>query len=216
MVDGMNTQPSPIILELWDMSFAYPGERALWSGWSASIGTGITQLYGDTGSGKSTLLQILAGRLPAKGRMTLTGIGFERNPDAYRRRVFFPDHANPEFDQMTGRACTVALMEGNRGFDPARWSALVEGFSLTPHIDKPLYMLSTGSRRKVWLAAGLASGLPLTLLDEPTAGLDGPSIGCLWLALAEMSQASDRAFVVASSERIDRAPITATVTLPLS
>jgi ABC-type transport system involved in cytochrome c biogenesis ATPase subunit len=48
-----------------------------------------------------------------------------------------------------------------------RLGALIDGFGLQPHLDKPLYMLSTGSKRKVWLSAALAAGAPLTLIDQP-------------------------------------------------
>jgi ABC-type multidrug transport system ATPase subunit len=53
--------------------------------------------------------------------------------------------------------------------------ALCEALSLTPHLDKPMYMLSTGSRRKVWLAAALCAHAPVTLLETPLAALDAPS-----------------------------------------
>ncbi len=41
---------------------------------------------------------------------------------------------------------------------------------------KPFHALSTGTRRKVCMAAALASGAPLTLIDDPIAGLDKPSV----------------------------------------
>ena len=54
---------------------------------------------------------------------------------------------------------------------------LIQAFELTPHLEKPLYMLSTGSKRKVWLAAAFASGAAVTLLDQPFAALDKASVG---------------------------------------
>jgi ABC-type multidrug transport system ATPase subunit len=84
-----------------------------------------------------------------------------------------------------------------------------------PHIDKPMYMLSTGSKRKVWLAAALATLRPLTLLDEPTGGLDAASIRCLWRTLDKIARTSDRAVVIASGERISDVALTATIELPL-
>jgi hypothetical protein len=53
----------PPVLDIRDLGFAYPGQAALASGWTASIGAGVTLLHGDTGSGKSTLLRVLAGTL---------------------------------------------------------------------------------------------------------------------------------------------------------
>ena len=204
------------ILHIEGLRFAYPGQLPLADGWSAHIGAGVTLLYGDTGSGKSTLLRVLAGVLPASGRLVLAGARLDAAPDAYRRNVFFCDPATDKFDQMTVHACTAALRADDPGFDEARWRALVEGFALVPHIDKKLYMLSTGSRRKVYLAAALASGRALTLLDDPAGALDAASVRCLWRTLADFatSQQPGRAIVVASSDAIHAVPLAATIELP--
>ncbi|WPH17394.1 ABC transporter ATP-binding protein [Variovorax paradoxus] len=209
---------SPAILQLHDLSFSYPGQPALASGWSASVGEGVTLLHGDTGSGKSTLLRVIAGALPASGTLTLAGIRLDAEPEAYRRNVFFCDPAAEAFDQLTARACTATLSEGDAGFDAALWQVLVEGFSLVPHIDKPMYMLSTGSKRKVGLAAALASGRALVLLDEPEGALDARSIGCLWKAVESRAGRAGHAIVIASSARLDhvpRVPLAGCIELPL-
>jgi ABC-type Mn2+/Zn2+ transport system ATPase subunit len=73
----------------------------------------------------------------------------------------------------------------------------MEGLSLTPHLDKALYMLSTGSRRKVFMAAALASQAAVTLLDQPFVALDRPSITYLLGVLADAAKNTDRAWVVA-------------------
>jgi ABC-2 type transport system ATP-binding protein len=144
----------------------------------------------------------------------VAGISLAAAPEAYRRNVFFVDPSTDRFDPHTVHACTAALREGDAGFDDARWQALVEGFSLTPHLEKSMFMLSTGSRRKVWLAAALASSRPLVLLDEPTAALDAGSVRCLWRSLGELAGAgSGRAFLVASAEHIDAVPLAATIAL---
>ncbi len=202
-------------MQVQDLRFAYPGEAALVAGWTGAIAPGATLMYGDTGSGKSTLLRIFAGVEPARGLLTVAGVRLDQSPGDYRRNVFFVDPVTDRFNAVSGRACTATLQDGDAGFDEARWLALVDGFSLAPHIDKPMYMLSTGSKRKVWLAAALASGRPLTLIDDPTYGLDAPSRRCLWQALADIAGSPRRAVVVASSERLDTVPWTATIELPL-
>jgi ABC-type multidrug transport system ATPase subunit len=208
--------PPTSLLQIGALGFAYPGQPAIASNWSAAIGPGVTLLYGDTGAGKSALLQVIAGALPATGELSVAGTSLAASPEAYRRNVFFVDPSTDRFDQATVHQCTAALREGDAGFDDARWQALVEGFSLTPHLEKSMFMLSTGSRRKVWLAAALASGRPLVLLDEPAAALDAGSVRCLWRSLCELAEAgTQRAFLVASAERIDTVPLAATIELPL-
>ena len=215
------------VLTIDQLHFAYPGAPALIDHWSASVGPGVTLLHGDTGSGKTTLLQLLAGARTAGGRLTLAGARLDPNANlkdhasAYRRQVFFGDPTTPAHDALPARACMALLSAGDARFSPARWQALVEGFALAPHLDKPIYMLSTGTRRKVWLAAALASGRALVLLDEPTGGLDASSRECLWSALREVAQRASEApqtatiVIVASAERIDQVALTATLELPL-
>jgi len=205
--------PAGTLLEIRNLGFAYPGEPPLAADWTASIGPGVTLLHGDTGSGKSTLLRVLAGALAARGQLALHGVRLDRDAEAYRRAVFFVDPSTDAFDPLTVRACTAALREGDAGFDEATWQRLADGFALAPHLEKSMFMLSTGSKRKVWLAAALASSRPLLLLDEPTGGLDAASIRCLWGVLPE--RARTRAVVVASGDRIDARPLAATLALPL-
>ena len=203
------------ILTARALGFSYPGQAPLAVDWSVAIGPGVTLLHGDTGSGKSTLLRVLAGELAASGRLSLGGIDAGRERAAYRRRLFFGDPANDAFDPLTARACTAALREDDAGFDAVHWQTLVDGFMLGPHLDKPLHMLSTGSKRKVWLAAALASGRALTLLDEPTGALDAASIRCLRAALVRRAARRDAAVIVASSERLEGIALAATIELPL-
>jgi len=146
----------------------------------------------------------------------VAGTSIDAAPEAYRRQVFFVDPVTDRFDQLSARECTASLVEGDAGFDEAKWQAIADGFSLAPHLDKKMFMLSTGSKRKVWMAAGLASGRPLVLLDEPTAGLDMPSTRCLWATLSGFAAQARQAVIVASAARIDTVPLAATIELPLA
>jgi ABC-2 type transport system ATP-binding protein len=212
----MTTLTRATVLQVQRLTFAHAGQPALATDWSTTITNGVTLLHGDTGSGKSTLLRLIAGSEPiSAGRLTLTGTALDDDPEAYRRNVFWCDPATDAFDRVTARECTASLSAGDTAFDATGWEALVERFALAPHIDKPMFMLSTGSKRKVWLAAALASGRPLTLLDKPTGGLDAPSIACLMHALARLAEHPIRAIVVASSERLPRVPLADLIELPL-
>jgi len=211
----MTTPIRAQVLHAQGLSFAYPGEPPLLADWSASIAAGVSLLHGDTGSGKSTVLRLFAGTQQATaGRLTLAGVDLDTDPVAYRRAVCWCDPASEAFDPITARDCTAALRAGDADFDAAGWQALVDAFALTPHLDKPMYMLSTGSKRKVGLAAALASGRALTLLDEPTGGLDAASVKALMRALVSRSGHTDRAIVVASAERLDSISLAGVIELP--
>ena len=213
----MRLSIAPSLLEIQNLRFAYPDQPALADRWSASIGEGVTLLYGDTGSGKSTLLRVLAGQQPASaGQLRAAGVALDAEPAAYRRQVFFCEPASEAFDALSVQACTALLGEGDAGFDKAEWQRLVEAFSLTPHLEKQMFMLSTGSRRKVGLAAALASGRPVVLLDDPVGALDARSIHGLWQAIERRVAQPGRAVVVASSERVTEVPLAASIELPLA
>ena len=85
-------------------------------------------------------------------------------------------------------------------FDDAVLLELIDGLSLNDHVSKAMYMLSAGSKRKVWLAAAFASGAAVTLLDEPFSALDKASINFLIKRLETYAQSSDRAWVIADYE----------------
>jgi len=211
----MNTPTPRCILRLENLDVAYEGQPPLASGWCEVVSAGVTLLHGDTGSGKSTLLRAMAGRLPVRGTLSLDGARLADNAEAYRQKAFFFDPASDEFDTMTVRDCNQSLRAGDARFDQALWQRLVDGFSLEPHLDKRMYMLSTGSRRKVGLAAALASGRALTLLDDPAGALDAGSVRCLWDTLAKLEDRADRAIVIASTERIDQVRLVGSIELPL-
>jgi len=204
------------VLQVRDLEFAYAHQPALVRRWTTVIGPGVTLLHGDSGTGKSTLLRLMAGVLPAHGDLVLDGARLKQDAQAYRRRVFFGHPIPDEWEQLSARECTARLGEGDPGFDPARWQELADGFALGPHLDKPLYMLSTGTKRKVWLAAALACGRALTLLDEPAGALDLASVRVLWGALQRAAGSEHRAIVVASAEHIPQVPWAATIELPLA
>ncbi|HEY4069086.1 MAG TPA: energy-coupling factor ABC transporter ATP-binding protein [Burkholderiaceae bacterium] len=212
----MTTTLSTTVLDVQDLRFAYPGEPPLVDRWTTAIAPGLTLLFGDTGSGKTTLLNVIAGTRPAAGgRLTLAGARLDADPAAYRRALFWCDPATEAFNDVTARACTAALSAGDERFDPVAWQSLADGFALAPHLDKPMYMLSTGSKRKVYLAAALASGRALTLLDEPTGALDAASIGHLMRRLAVLASQPERAIIVASYDRPAALAFARVIELPI-
>ncbi len=119
-------------------------------------------------------------------------------------------------DALTPPEHAAALQRAQPLFDMAAWRQHAEGLGLGPHLHKPLYQLSTGTRRKVGLAAALASSSALTLLDEPTGALDGPSIAYLLRALAALAAHPTRAVLVASSDVPAGVPWSAVIHLPLA
>lgn len=206
--------PSPVLL-VDRLGFAYPGQTPLFDGVSFAVPPGVTLLQGDMSSGKTTLLRLMAGELGGSGRRRLGGLLLEDDPAAYRRAVCWFDPRDAAFDAMKPRDLLAALRLQWPTIDEAGWRDHAEAFGLTPHLDKPLYALSTGSRRKAALAVALSSGCALTLLDEPAGGLDGPSLAHLRQTLGRAAGSRDRAVVLVCSHGLEDLAVTHTLTLPL-
>lgn len=185
------------LLQARDVSFSHPG-RALFSHWSADIPPGLTLVRGDDGSGKTSLLRLLAGQLPAQaGELHLHGLSLRDTPDAYRAQVFFTEPRTEAFDTLTPLQYFEAQRLRYPGFDTQELQRIVDGLALDEQMGKQLFMLSTGSKRKVFLAAAFASGASLSLLDMPFAALDKRSIACVMSLLEDAASAARRAWVVA-------------------
>ncbi|HEY9096332.1 MAG TPA: ABC transporter, partial [Hydrogenophaga sp.] len=107
---------------------------------------------------------------------------------------------DPALDQTSPNDWFDALAARYPAFDRQRLNELVIDFDLEPHVAKPLYMLSTGSRRKVSLSAAFASGAPLILIDQPFAALDAPSIRLLREQFQRLAHQTQRACVIADYE----------------
>jgi heme exporter protein A len=187
-------------LQVQGLCFAYP-QRPLFTDFSATIGPGLTLVRGGDGSGKTTLLRLLAGVLAAQaGHLTLNGLNLQASARAYQELVFWADPQATALDGVSPTEYFRSLPSRYPGWDAALAQDLAQALSLTPHLDKPMYMLSTGSRRKVWLAAAFASGAALTLLDEPFAALDRASVNVAMELFEEAAAHTTRAWVLAGYE----------------
>ena len=190
----------PAVLQAKGLYFSYPNHK-LFTNFSADIRPGVNLIRGGDGRGKTTLMRLLAGVLPAHaGQFQANGVCLQDQPLAYRQQVFWAEPRTDAFDQVTALAYFESLRGRYAAFDDGLLADLIAGLALAAHIDKPLYMLSTGSKRKVWLAAAFASGAAVTLLDEPFAALDTASIGFMLELLDDAAEHSGRAWLLADYE----------------
>jgi ABC-type multidrug transport system ATPase subunit len=185
------------VLQVDGLCFGYP-QCPLFVNLSLRVPPGVSLVRGGDGGGKTTLLRLLAGDLPADaGSLHIKGIGLDSAPTAYRQQVFWVDPRMTTFDQLTPKDYFASLRTTYPQFATQSLGNLTSGLSLTEHLDKPIYMLSTGSKRKVWLVAAFASGADLTMLDEPFAALDKSSIAFVMQQLRDLAQRAGRACLVA-------------------
>lgn len=171
------------------LAFAHPGLTVL-SDLSFEIRPGLAWVRGGDGRGKTTLLRLIAGELvPSAGTLE------RRVGTAYFER---PD--DPAHDAIVAKDWLAARQARLPGWQPEAAAHCIEALRLGEHLAKPMYMLSTGSRRKVGLVAAAAGGAPLTLVDMPFAALDAPAVRAVTGLLAEAAAQGERAWVVADHE----------------
>jgi ABC-type multidrug transport system ATPase subunit len=160
-------------------------------GLSFNVRPGLTLVRGGDGRGKTTLLRLMAGSLAPTN-------GVIRHSAA---TIFHEDMADPARDAVVARAWLDERRRQFPDWDGAAAAGLIDAFGLTDHLDKPLYMLSTGTRRKVGLLAAAVGHARLTLIDMPFAALDAASRRVLAELLCEASTSEDRAWVIADCEQ---------------
>lgn len=133
-----------------------------------------TALFGPNGSGKTTLLRLIAAlERPSAGRVRLGGIDATPDPQ-YRQRIAFAFQeavflrgtvrANLELGLILRR---VPLPERD-----ARIHVVARECGVAHLMARPARKLSGGEAQRVNVARALALRAPITLLDEPLAGLD--------------------------------------------
>mgnify|MGYP006168950531 CR=1 FL=1 len=164
----------------------------------------VTVLLGATQAGKTSLMRLLSGDLQPLGGTVQMPLG----------GVFWADLKGPEHDQTTVQACWEQWRTRYPQWNSALLQELSEALDMERHRNKPLYMLSTGSRRKVMIVAALASGATVTLLDQPFVSLDQHSVKTIKAFLREAAEAPDRAWIVADYEAPNDLPLARVLQLP--
>lgn len=178
MTTSGTSSPTTPLLDVADVSFAYPGGSTVLDHLSIAVPEGsITGLVGPSGCGKSTLLALVAGLIkPADGRV-----------------VWAPETASPPRHPLTMMFQKDTLLpwltvENNIGLhfrvahsglskeqQRARIAELISLAGLNGAEKKFPYQLSGGMRRRTAFLTSVAPHPRTLLLDEPFSALDEPT-----------------------------------------
>lgn len=215
--------PDAPLLQLQGVRIRHEGaERATPDGVDLVVRPGeVVLLLGPSGCGKSTLALALNGLVPQSvpaeldGRVLVGGLDTRehrvgelservamvfQDPDAQLvtntlldEVCFGPENLRLPVDEVLERAERALKLVGlweRRADDPAR--------------------LSGGGRQRLAIAAALAMGSPVLVLDEPTANLDPAGIDEVYAVLRELASDRDHAIVLvehnldAAADLVDR------------
>ncbi len=198
--------PSPGVplLELDDVSFAYPDGTEVLRGVSLTVPAGSrVALVGPSGAGKSTVLALVEGFYPLSGgAIRWAGTDVRELPRAaLRARLGYVEQEAPV---LAGTVRENLLLAAPDAADDELWAVLAD-VGLTGVVqrsprglDVPVgdegVLLSGGERQRLAIARSLLARPALLLLDEPTASLDARNENLLRETLA--AAAADRALLV--------------------
>jgi Cu-processing system ATP-binding protein len=131
----------------------------------------VLAIAGPNGAGKTTLIKSVLGLTrPDSGRITLMGADV-LGANAYRSAIGYMPQIARFPDNLTG-AELIAMLKDLRGPTARLDTELIDCFGIEQALEKPLRVLSGGTRQKVNAAMAFLFSPELLILDEPTAGLD--------------------------------------------
>jgi len=190
------------MITLNSISHTYPGENeAALRDVSLTLGDAtVTALVGPNGSGKTTLMQILGGvMVPTSGSISIDGA--QASADELLTGSIIASSAR-DFDNLSCQSL-VTYARLRPTWDEQLFAHYTQRFDLTVN-RKFVRKLSGGQAAILSGSIALASGAPLTLLDEIQAPLDVPTRYALYeeiLALAGEvmeGQRAPRRFIISS------------------
>jgi ABC-type cobalamin/Fe3+-siderophores transport system ATPase subunit len=171
----MSSVYKPMILELADICFAYPGNALFIDKMSFSVGEGeFIGLLGANGSGKSTILKLGSGIVrPLSGSLTLWGkhLHSYKNKDRAKLISYLPQTLDISVPFTIRELASMGLYP----YDIPPAITAEEALALVGLSEKAeahITDLSGGERRRTFIAMTLVQGAGLLLLDEPLANLD--------------------------------------------
>ncbi len=167
------------MLRIDNLSKRY-GDYSVFRGLTYTFGPGCYALCEEDNTGKSSLLNIIAGVIaPDGGEVWIDGHSLSGSPEAARARLAFAPDNCLAFPEMTGRELLERVAADKRVAVDAGALDLACRLGLEPHLDKRFEQMSTGSRRKVYLAAAALGDPAVVVADGPSNGLDAQARSAL-------------------------------------
>jgi len=161
------------MIKIDNLSFFYNKKRPVFEKVSFEMNSGIYGLLGENGVGKTTLLHIISGlSFPKEGSCKIfEHESAKRHPDMLNKLFFLPE-------EFQAPALLIKdFIKYNSVFYPDFSESQMDTYLNDFQVEKDRKMseLSFGQKKKTMIAFALALNTPVTLLDEPTNGLDIPS-----------------------------------------
>jgi ABC-2 type transport system ATP-binding protein len=159
-----------------NLTYEYPGVRALDDVSFAVARGSVTALVGPNGAGKTTLLRCMAALdQPLEGAIDVDGIDVLEHPRECHRRIGYLSDFFGLYASLTVRQC-LAYAASSQGIADQDVEQAVNTtaarLNLVAKLDAASDNLSRGQRQRVAIGQALIHAPGLLILDEPASGLD--------------------------------------------
>ncbi len=131
-------------------------------------------VMGANGAGKTTLLKIIVGlAAPTKGSVTIAGVEMKKAGPKLRALVGVVGHESMLYPDLTAREnLRFAAKLFGVGRPREAIDEVADHLAVQHVLDRPVRVLSRGTKQRVALARALLHKPAVILLDEPYTGLD--------------------------------------------
>ena len=167
---------NPAIIEVSDLTFDYPGFRAL-ERVSLSIAPGtVTALVGPNGAGKTTLLRCIAALdTPLSGTVRVAGLDVYESPrEVHRLMGYLSDNFGLYSDLTVAQGLEYAARSQGlaSGAVAQAVQSTAQRLGLSDKLGNLASALSRGQRQRLAIGQAIIHAPKVLLLDEPASGLD--------------------------------------------
>ena len=134
---------------------------------------GVYGVLGRNGVGKTTLMKMIFNMITTyEGEIEMNGESIKNNEEALKRIVYVGGEVNKYNGLFQGKIKDLlkAYATMYESFDREYAKMMLESFDIK--VKDKFSKLSTGNKTLVQNTIGLATRAPITILDEPTNGLD--------------------------------------------
>lgn len=179
--------PMPTIVQLKNLSFAYPHQQVL-QNLNLEIKPGeIFGLVGPNGAGKTTLLDLIQGTLPTSPD-TISVFNGQPGSLTAKEKISTMFQDDLPLEKVTVKE--LINLFAAQASHPADTNTIIHDLDLTSIENQLLNQLSGGQRRKVSFATAIISKPQLLFLDEPTVGMDAQARQNFWHYIEALRQQS--------------------------
>uniref|UniRef100_A0A670I3S0 ABC transporter domain-containing protein n=1 Tax=Podarcis muralis TaxID=64176 RepID=A0A670I3S0_PODMU len=161
----------------------------------------IMGLLGPNGAGKSTLINMLVGEVePTSGQVLMGDYSLgENNKDSSMRFMGYCPQTNPLWPDITLQE-HFEIYGAIKGMSESNMKEFIKCIShaldLKEHLQKRAKDLGVGIKRKLCFALSMLGNPNVTLLDEPSTGMDPVGIQQMWKAIRAALKSKERAAIL--------------------